>query len=229
MFFASITAFETQGENMKLVHLKSLLAVASLFLAVGSAQATVYSNSADDTIQFFGADGGTTNYGQVFNLGGDTNLLNWSFYANGGTAGDLKFVVADWNGSTAVGPALYTSSVFSYGGGKQTLAFSNIDTALSTGSYIGFITVAGVANAATDVVVAGSSDDGGLAGGFRYLNSNGLDPLTLSNSWESFAVANMQFTAEFGDVSRAIPEPGILALFGLGFAGLAAVRRRKSS
>ena len=66
---------------------------------------------------------------------------------------------------------------------------------------------------------------GGLGGGFRYLNSNGADPLLLNEAWNSFGIADLQFTANIVPGGARVPEPGTLALLGLGVLAFAASRR----
>jgi len=132
-------------------------------------------------------------------------------------------VVAEWDGSKAVGSELYTSAI-SYAGGAQTLAFSGINLNLNAGSYISYITVAGVSGAASDVFTKGSTGDGGLGGAFRYLNSGGVDPLTLGDTWDSYYVSNMQFSA---NISAPVPEPEIYAMMGLGLGLLGWAGRRR--
>ncbi len=214
----------------KSIWVRSTTIAATLALSVfsGLASATTYSNSYDGDIIYFGAPD-TTSYGQVFNSFGGV-LTDWSFYASSGNAGDLQLVIADWNGSYAVGPALYTSSVFSYIGGSQTLQFSGINTNLPVDDYIAFITVAGLGSPATSVGIAGSYGDGGLGGGFTFANTNGVDPLVLGGSagWNSvggWSPNNMQFSATM------VPEPETYAMLlaGLGLLGFMARRRKESA
>ncbi|MBX9698173.1 MAG: PEP-CTERM sorting domain-containing protein [Acetobacteraceae bacterium] len=208
-------------------------ALAGLALTLGAAAtpatAAVFTNAPSDagTIFSFGAPD-TTSYGQVFLAPGGT-LQSWTFSLDAANTGGFKLVVADWNGSQAVGPALYESAVMNgVPGGIQAYTFSGINLGLTAGDdYIAYITVAGVGSPLGGSGVAGSSGDGGLGGGFRFLNSNGTDPLTLNNPWSNWSVPNMTFTAEFGEVQ--IPEPGSLALLGLALAGLVATRRRAAA
>lgn len=211
------------------IRLVSITATVALSAFSGFASATTYSNSYSGDIFPFGAPD-TTSYGEVFNSPGG-NLTDWSFYASSGNAGALQFVIADWNGSYAVGPALYTSPVFNYGGGSQALQFSGINTNLPVGDYIAYITVAGVSGPASGVYMAGSGGDGGLGGGFTFANTNGVDPLGLGASAGWYCVGcwspdHMQFSATMVPVPE--PETYAMLLAGLGLLGFAARRRQQN-
>jgi hypothetical protein len=73
--------------------------------------------------------------------------------------------------------------------------------------------------------IAGSSANGGLSGGFFYSNSNGVDPLTLSDEWQ-VGGNNLKLTANI----NAVPEPETYAmmLVGLGLLGIALQRSNRS-
>lgn len=213
------------GEIMKFV--KSVVfGGAVALLSITGANAATYANTPNGQIFSMGYPD-TTSYGQTFSApGGD--LLNWTFYLTGGNSGSGRFVIADWDGSKAVGPELFNSS-FSYAGGVQSVSFSGINLGMLAGNdYIAYMTIAGVDpdDAYSSVSVSGSSDDDGLGGEFRFLNSSGVDPLSLDNVWNSWSVSDMQFSAEFG-VSQ-VPEPAMLSLLGLALFGLIGTRSRKS-
>lgn len=214
-------------KTIKRVVVASSIAVIACFSGIAHADAN-YGNTTNSVINSFGALN-TTSYGEYFTAPGGF-LKDFSFYAIDGISGNAKLVIANWDGSKAVGPALYTSAPITYSGGAQALGSTNIDLGLDAGSaYIAYLTVAGVTEPVSGVGMAGSDNDGGLGGGFRYLNSGGTDPLTVSDAWNSYSVSNMTYSASFvSALPSAVPEPKTTALLGLGLLGFA-VSRRKSA
>jgi hypothetical protein len=189
-----------------------------------NASASTYSNSNDDSIGPFGQPN-TTNYGEVFTSATAGVLTDWTFFANSGSGGNLDLVVSAWDGLKAVGPSLYTSSNFAYTGGSKALTFSGINTSITAGtSYIAYLTVANVSSAASGVVIASSNSNGGIGNGFSFLNSSGIDPLTLSTSWANWSPLNMTFSANISDASP-VPVPAAIWMFGSGLIGLGAMRK----
>jgi len=202
------------------------VAFAACFSA--SANATVYTNSGgtQSTEIYFGSPD-TTSYGEYFTAPGGA-LDNWTFWSQSvTTAGNLKLVVASWNGTSAVAPALYTSApIADSGASNEALTFSGINLALTAGqSYIAYMTVAGVAGPVTGAAIATSSTDV-LNGGGVYDNSSGVDPLTPgSNTWTKPSLY-FTYSATFGPA--AVPEPAGAAVLAFGLIGLGFVRRRPS-
>jgi len=208
-----------------MMSLSKIACAVALFSVAAVSQATTYSNvsSASGNIIYFGAPD-TTSYGEAFN-GVNGTLQDFTFYLQGGNAGNMFLTVAQWDGSKAVGPALYSSAI-SYGGGTQAVGASGINLALSAANnYIAYLTVAGASSPASSVTVGASSDSGNLAGGaFRFLNSGGTDPLTLSQAWSSWSSPDMTFTANVS----AVPEADSYAMLLAGLAVMGAVARRKA-
>jgi hypothetical protein len=210
---------------MKLRYIATTVLACALATA-SVAHATTYGNANDDgDIIYFGYPD-TTSYGEEFTAPGGA-LQSWTFWTDGGSPGYLQLVLANWNGSYGAGPALYTSAPqYNTGAANQSYTFSGINKTLTAGQdYIAYLTIAGVASPTSYDPVEGSAENGGLGGAFYFLNSGGIDPLTLSAPWSSWFTPYVHYSATFGPA--AVPEPTTLALTGIGLIGLAAVRRRE--
>lgn len=201
------------------------IALAASMLLAGTAQAVEYENDETEAVEFFGAPD-STNYGQIFSLSSKQTLVDWSFYTNEGTAGDLSFVVAAWDGAKPVGPALFQTN-WSFAGGQEDLVFNNINTTLDAGQYIAYMTVAGVSQPAKAVTFAASSGNGGLTGNFAYLNSAGQDPLVINQPWSQLPKLNLLYKANI--VAAPVPEPGALAMMLAGLVGVGMFARRRQA
>jgi hypothetical protein len=223
---------------MSSLHPRPLAAAVGLLLFSGLASATTYANALAGLSCCFGAPD-TTSMGQTFATDGGT-LTDWSFFAGSGpfapdpVSGNVKLVIANWDGSKAVGPARYASADFAYthvpAEGPSVLkefAFSGIDTSLGAGNYIAFLTVAGVANPAGGLWFGVSWSDGGMAGTARFKNSNGLDPLGLGTDWAPFnGNPNNSLLYKATIVpTPPVPEPARYALMLTGLGLLSAVVR----
>ena len=77
--------------------------------AISPAAAQTYSNTYSTGINTFGANGGTTTYGQVFTAPAGS-LQSWTFYNNTNATAGETFAIAAWNGTTAVGSNLFSAA-----------------------------------------------------------------------------------------------------------------------
>ncbi len=210
---------------MKLINTVLASAALALALGAGAAQAATYANANDDGAIFEFGYPDTTSYGQVFTAPGGA-LQSWTFYDQDASSNGAALVVASWNGSAPVGPALYEglSQTVGSASGAFSHTYSGINLNLTAGDYIAYLTVAGVANPTGQVSVNGASSSP-LGGGFFYYNSNGADPLQApyaGQSWDAYEVPDMQYSATFGN---AVPEPASWAMMLVGIGGLGVALR----
>ncbi|QBC42140.1 PEP-CTERM sorting domain-containing protein [Iodobacter fluviatilis] len=213
--------------------IKSIATALSVLILSNIAQASVYSNTAAQDssgnlvlIPGLGSDGGsstaTTSFGQHFMAISGT-LQNFNFYASEGDRGYISFAIAAWDGQKAVGPALYTRSSFLYDAGSQALGASGLNLSLTAGKeYIAYLSTAAIASPAGNIWMKSANTNGGLSGGFASINSNGANPLSLTQSWVNSAT-NLNYTATF---TTAVPEPETYVLLSLGLIALLAQQRK---
>lgn len=203
----------------KTLSIKSIL-VGSLFIgaSISSANATVYSNTLDTPTFFNNPE--INSFGQEFTTSGGT-LTDWSFYVTFGLIGNIKFVISSWDGSKAVGPALYSSTTSYNGEGAQTLSFRGINLQLSAGSYISYLTGVGVPDRTGGVFLGASYSDGGLPGSFRFYGPGDTD-------WRTSSLSN--FNLQYTALINPVPEPSNYAMLlaGLGILGIAARRNKQA-
>lgn len=226
---------------MSLSTAKQIAAAACLF-CTGLASATTYDAPLAGFVPFLGgAD--TTSSGQTFSTPRGI-LTDWTFYAGQSplyleqpVSGHLKLVVAKWNGSRAVGPALYVSPEYLYtfvNGGGLTLKpfnFTGINITLEAGDYITYLTVAGVSSPVENLAIGVAFLNGGTGGFGRSLYSPNVDPLTLSStSWSPLVSGTPDLSMAYNaTITNAppIPEPASYAMMLAGLGLLASVARRR--
>jgi hypothetical protein len=203
----------------------NILVLLSMFALINTAQASIYTNVAagSDLISPLGTPG-VTSFGQHFVAPSDSLLQNFNFYASEGDRGNVSFVISQWDGQKAVGPALFSQANILYDAGSQALGANNINLSLTSGrEYIAYLTTANQPSPMGNVFMESASHHGGLSGSFSALNSNGADPLLSPVAWTNLPMINMMYTATF---TTPVPEPETYALLGMGVIVLLASRRK---
>ncbi|MFZ4287670.1 PEP-CTERM sorting domain-containing protein [Variovorax sp. HJSM1_2] len=218
--------------------IKHLAVAFSVAACAMTAQATVVTSGtwSGSTIGPF-AETDTATYGQTFTAAG--NYLNsYTMYLSSGSGTtSFKSYIYAWDGLKIVGSALYSSAVQEFSGAASSPYAFTFDTgalSLTSGTqYVAFFSTSDVdggddGRASMPTTAGGNSYDGGR---FVFFNNGNDFSRLASSTWETWAGDfDVLFSATFSDTAsnNAIPEPGSLALLGLGLAGLAAVRKRKA-
>lgn len=213
--------------NLMVRWLAGLLAAAG-FYATASAAVVIDNNPNGQDISAFGIPN-TLTYGQVFEAPVTGTLDSFTLYLNGGV-GALFGGVGTWNGMSTFGIGygsptnLYQSpNVSSSAAGPYTF---NPGISVTAGQlYVAYLSVYDVSEASGLTTMPLGDDSDTYIKYFVWNNSS--DPRN-NTSWNYFAdYGEVQFTATFS--SAEVPEPGTLALLGLGLGALGFAWRRKSA
>ncbi|MFO1380993.1 MAG: PEP-CTERM sorting domain-containing protein [Chitinivorax sp.] len=217
--------------------IRKTLVSAALFASAAAASAAVVDTTAawngSDALQPFGSPN-TSTYGQVVKASG-SQLDSFSFIVDLPDTLQFKAYAYAWDGVKATGPALFTSGVTSdNGSGFNSVAFSTGGAAVTNGQdYVLFLSISELyaANNGAGTGVFASVDAASYADGdFYWFNDGGNFAALTSQNWEKWFPGDFAFTATFTDgADNRVPEPGLLALLGIGALGLAASKRRKAA
>ncbi|WP_346288044.1 PEP-CTERM sorting domain-containing protein [Zoogloea sp.] len=222
---------------------RKLIAVA-LTCSAGVASASLINTT---TMPYSGSwapfsDTNTATYGQTFKSGADTVLDSFTLYLDHASRTvDFKAYVYAWNGSKAVGQALYSSDVQHFSG-TQITGFTFNTGGLQLNSslrYVAFLSTSGIAggeDGSANMPNSGSFGSNPYADGdFVYFNNGDNFNALTTNAWDmTGGQGDVWFQASFSGAAlaarvAAIPEPATMGLTAAALGAVALVRRRRNA
>ena len=199
-------------------------ACCALLLMLDGAQAAKidYPDNGSTVFYWGPSSFGNQSYGQFFTAP-QSFLIDYSFSAGSDTPYPFVSQVYQWDGTTATGPALFTSPTLATTTTVDTYTFTPNISLIAGNQYIAFVTNQ------PDGVGLGGSGLGLMAQssvGFGQFYFAVFNP--VGGTWETFLGLDAAFHADFSD-GTATPLPAALPLFagGLGVIGLLARRRKR--
>jgi hypothetical protein len=184
-------------------------------------------------------EGYTETFGQTFTVvGTETQLNSFKFYLQDFVNPDyvdFAFYLAAWDGSKATGSLLYSSSMLSttnnHGlNGYESFTVNTGGVQLTAGQqYVAFISASNFFDGSPGYARLGTVYTNSYSGGrlVRMNNNSNFGSLFTNNWFDTGSGHDLAFEASFSEPT-ALPTPGTLALFGIGFVSmLVNLRRRK--
>lgn len=234
---------------------QSLLATSVISLAFGmgiavKAQAitvidTTPQWNGSDSIRSIGEPNSAT-YGQTFSINGADNILgNFSFFFDHSYGDDVDFAayVAEWDGSKAVGPILYSSSqqtLSASSSGFQEFSFNTGNVQLETGKqYVSFFSASSFFDGQSGMASLGSiapgfgSSNAYSGGNFVYQNNGSNFNSLFSSAWsgangsgfgKNDAAFKLSLSSNNGQPAKDVPEP--MTILGTILAGGYGIHRK---
>jgi hypothetical protein len=164
------------------------------------------------------SSGGNQSYGEIFTVPGSSTVLN-DYTLTVASDSSFPFVsqLYAWNGTTTIGPALFTSDVLTTTSTLTSYTF-NPDISVTAGNqYIAFVTNQpnGVSLGGSGLGIMAQTNSSFPGAGFAFAEGN-----PAGGSWFPFGTINEQFHADFSSPSPApVPSTLLMSLILFGMVG----------
>jgi hypothetical protein len=212
----------------KLFGLFGAMILALVMLTDAKADSITYPDSGHNISSWGPTASGNITFGEIFTAT-QPILIDYSLSVFDPNQTGFPFVsqVYQWNGTTVVGSALYTSAILDTTTTLTTYTFSPNISLIPGDQYIAFAT-----NEPSGVSLGGSGEAAMELGSGGPGNFNGVSGNPETGAWCTISVGcdNGGVDAAFNaDFAAAVPEPSTWAMLILGFAGIGSMAYRRKA
>ena len=211
---------------MTLAKTLSAIALATVALATPVAAVTISTLADENDAVFSWGQPDTKWYGQTVSFANDVSLNSFTFRINDeGTSISYDAQIYAWDGDSATGASLFSSSSATAGVNSTMTSYSTATGALGlmAGDYVLFFEATSNGSANWGSVTGSDAYTGGDFVFQNAFNGDGIfDPWSVTFP----SARDLAFSVEYDLAAIPLPAGGFLLIGALG--GLAALRRRKT-